>query len=399
MQPLSRQAALALAILLVIPTQPFAQNSVADDSAEALLQAVDAAYGDLTKFRLDGAETTVTRSGELERRTESRTVTATGDGGRFRVASDHPVDGGVIAFDGETTWIYLARRNQFRRIEGNLPEGGSESPKMVRLKNRFVGRYQGVTERLQSAGLLPAETVQVDGHRIRCHVVEAIYEAPRGLAAEQIVRTYWIGIERPLVYRESSEFEAKNPVNDHTTAVSQELVFHSIQVGDEVSEDAFAPRFPEDAEQVTDFAGAEGPSAWAGRPAVRFEERDLNGNTHRSSGLEGKVVLLDFWATWCAPCRVELPLVDSLYREFADRGLAVFGVNDESPDLARVFAEDHDLSFPTLSDTAGLLLDGYEVRNIPTTIIIGRDGKVSAYLMGAHSAEELRQAIREAGIE
>ena len=179
MQPLSRQVALALTLFLVLPPPSFAQNSAAERSAEALLQAVDASYGDLTEFRLDGAETTVTRSGELERRTESRTVTAAGDAGRFRVESDHPVDGGIIAFDGETTWIYVARRNQYRRIQGALLEGGSESPKMVRLKNRFVGRYQGVTERLQSARLLPAESLEIDGHTIQCHVVEATGSSAR----------------------------------------------------------------------------------------------------------------------------------------------------------------------------------------------------------------------------
>jgi len=371
----------------------------AKDSAEALLQRVQAAYADLKQFRFDATETTVTRAGDLERRNESRTIAAAGDAGRFLVESDHPVDGGIVAFDGETTWIYVARRNQYRRIEGALLDGGDDSPGLLRLKNHFVDRFQGITKRLRNARLLPAETLQVDGRGIECRVVEATYDAPRGLAAEQIVRRYWIASEPPLVYRESSEFEAKNPASGRSTAVTQQIIFHSVQVGEEVSAAAFAPQLPTDARQVAEFDGAEGPSAWAGRPAVVFEEKDLAGGIHRSDALEGKVILLDFWATWCVPCRVELPRVESLYRELAAKGLAVFGVNDEAPDKARAFVEEHGLTFPTLSDAAGVLFGGYEVRTIPTTVIIGRGGKVSSYLVGVHTIEELRHALREAEIE
>ncbi|MDA1316142.1 MAG: redoxin domain-containing protein [Acidobacteria bacterium] len=377
----------------------FNSSASPNDSAEALLQQVHAAYADLTQFRFDATETTITRAGDLERRSESRTVTAAGDVGRFRVESDHPIDGGMIAFDGETTWIYLAKRNQYRRIEGALLDGGDDSPELLRLKNHLVDRYQGITQRLRTARLLPPETLQVDGRGVECRVVEAAYDAPRGLAAEQIIRTYWIASEQPLVYRESSAFEAKNPASGRTTAVTQQIIFHSVQVGGQVSAAAFAPQLPNDARQVADFDGAAGPSAWAGRPAVAFEEKDLTGTIHRSAELDGKVILLDFWATWCVPCRVELPGIESLHREFAAEGLAVFGVNDERSDKARAFVEEHGFSFPTLSDAAGLLFGGYEVRTIPTTVIIGRDGTVSSYLVGAHTIEELRQALSEAGIK
>ena len=387
--------ALAAVLTCILPTLALPS----DGSAEALLREVSKAYAELSRFSFEAAEVTVTRSGDLERRNETRTLTAAGDAGRFRVESDHRVEGGVIAFDGETTWIYVARRRQYKQIHGALLTGSPESPGLIRLKNRFVDRYKSITERLRDARLLPPETLEVDGREIECRVVEASYDAPRGLAAKQIVRRFWIAADRPLIYRESSQFEAKHPASGQTTTVSQDIEFRSVQVGDDVSQGVFAPRLPEDAKLVSDFDNAPGSTALIGQSAVSFEEHDLIGNLHRSSDLAGKVVLLDFWATWCLPCRVDLPRIESLHREFAAQGLEVFGVNDEAAEKARAFVDERGFTFPTLTDSAGALYRGYEVRTIPTAVIIGRDGKVSSYLAGSHSAEELRRAIREAGIE
>ena len=367
-----------------------------DEFPEGLLREVSETYAALASFHFDATETTITRSGDLERRNENRIVTAAGHSGRFRVASDHPVDGGIVAFDGETTWIYLAARNQFTKVNGAMIEG-PESPGLLRLKNRFVSRYEGIAERLRSAEFGLPEALEIDGCEVECRVVEVAYNPPRGLAAEQIIRKYWIANDRPLIYRESSGFEARNPARGTSTSISQEIVFHRAAVGKAVTQDAFMPRIPEDAGLVAEFDDA--VSSPIGRTAVPFEAIDLQGLPHRSDDLKGKVVLLDFWASWCIPCRVDLPRVEALHRELSERGLVVLGVTDEPREKARRFVAERGFTFPTLSDEEGVLFRGYEVRTIPTAVVVGRDGRVSSYLVGSHSGDDLREAIRGAGLE
>ena len=198
----------------------FAQTQVfaSDEPAEDLLREVSQTYAALERFHFEAIETTVTRSEDLERTATSRVVTVADEAGRFRVTSDHPTDGGIVAFDGETTWIYLSRRNQYQEIRGALIES-PDAPGLVRLKNRFISRYSDITKRLRAATFLPAELLRVNSRQQDFRVVEARYDAPRGLAAEQIVRKYWIAADRPLVYRESSEFQARNPASGRTTSV------------------------------------------------------------------------------------------------------------------------------------------------------------------------------------
>ena len=384
-----------LAVTLAVCLAP---SSVlgSDETAEELLRRVGETYASLERFHFEATETTVTRSGDLERRTESRVVTAADESGRFRVASDHPTEGGIVAFDGRTTWVYLARRHQYQEIKGAMLED-PDAPGLMRLKNRFASRYADITKRLRSATFVAMEPMDVNGRRSESRVVQATYDAPRGLAAEQIVRRYWISNDARLVHRESSAFEARNPASGRTTRVAQEIVFHRVEVNEEVSEGTFSPELPEGAEPVAAFD--EGGAGLVGRPAANFELSDLSGMVRRSSDLEGKVVLFNFWASWCVPCRIDLPRVEALHRELSGKGLVVLGVNDEPADRARAFVEEHRFTFPTLADSEGTLFRAYEVRTIPTAVIIGRDGKVASVLVGSHSSEELRAAVREAGIE
>jgi len=371
-------------------------SSVPAFASDELLREVSRTYAALERFYFEATETTITRSGDLERTTESRIVTVADESGRYRVTSDHPTDGGIVAFDGETTWVYLARRNQYQEIKGAMIES-SDAPGLIRLKNRFISRYGDITKRLREAKVSSLESLQVNGRQQECRVVEATYDAPRGLAAEQIVRKYWIAVDRPLVYQESSEFYARSPASDRITRVSQQIVFHHAAVDEAVEDDSFAPALPEGAELVATFDNEDATPV--GLTAVVFGLHDLKGVPRRSSDLEGKVVLLDFWASWCIPCRIDLPRVEALNRELSAQGLVVLGVNDEPSQRANAFVEDRGFTFPTLADAEGELFRAYEVRTIPTAVIIGRDGKVSSYLVGSHSAEELRAAIREAGIE
>jgi peroxiredoxin len=101
------------------------------------------------------------------------------------------------------------------------------------------------------------------------------------------------------------------------------------------------------------------------------------------SGLSGRVVLLNFWATWCLECRPEMPMFERLHREFSAQGLAVMGINArEGTSTIREYAKELGLTFPLILDSSGKINSTYGVIGLPTTFLIGRDGRPVALAVG-----------------
>ena len=122
----------------------------------------------------------------------------------------------------------------------------------------------------------------------------------------------------------------------------------------------------------------------AGTKILDFELEDLEGVKRKLSDYGGKVVFLNFWATWCPPCRAEMPSMQVLYDTFRDKGLEILAVDlREGPDLVRPFMKELELDFIVLLDRSGQVGATYGVRSIPTTYIIDRDGTILAGRIGA----------------
>lgn len=102
------------------------------------------------------------------------------------------------------------------------------------------------------------------------------------------------------------------------------------------------------------------------------------------ANLRGKLVFLNFWATWCPPCREEMPSMERLHKEFGDQGLAVLAVNmQESPKQVARFMKNFRLSFPALLDADFKVAELYRVRGLPTTYLIDRTGRLVGQAVGA----------------
>lgn len=124
----------------------------------------------------------------------------------------------------------------------------------------------------------------------------------------------------------------------------------------------------------------------------------LDGRTLRLSEQRGTLVLLNFWATWCAPCRLEMPLLEDRARRDAGR-LQVWGVNAaESPPQVQAFVQDLALTFPILLDVAGEAQARYRVRGYPTTVLVGREGQLLERRVGILSAAQLDAWLEEASL-
>ena len=142
-----------------------------------------------------------------------------------------------------------------------------------------------------------------------------------------------------------------------------------------------------------------------GQPAPNFTAKTLDGKSVSLRSLRGKPVVVDFWATWCPPCRRSMPVLDEVYRAHREKGLKVVGVStDHGRDEVSEFLKDNGVSFPVLwldpESEAGSATDkAYGITAIPRTIFIDKDGIVRADTTGYHSAEAMAASLAKIGIK
>lgn len=134
------------------------------------------------------------------------------------------------------------------------------------------------------------------------------------------------------------------------------------------------------------------------RRSVDFTLRDLKGQEWTLSKLRGKVVLLNFWATWCEPCRKEMPDLDALSREFAPKGLVVLGVSDDEVAKITPFTMEGKYSFPILLDPGSRITRLMTGDGIPKSFVYDRAGNIVAQAMDMRTRGQFREMLGQAGI-
>jgi len=129
-----------------------------------------------------------------------------------------------------------------------------------------------------------------------------------------------------------------------------------------------------------------------------FTLSDLSGKSWTLSALRGKVVLVNFWATWCPPCRKEMPDLNTLAHRFEKEGLVVLSLSDEDRPKVADYAAAHDLTYPILLDTGGAVAKSFHVEGIPKTFIFDRGGKLAAQSIDMRTQGQFLAMLAQAGI-
>nr|WP_245953116.1 TlpA disulfide reductase family protein [Alteromonas aestuariivivens] len=126
-------------------------------------------------------------------------------------------------------------------------------------------------------------------------------------------------------------------------------------------------------------------------PAPDFVLKSRSGDNLRLSEQVGNVVIVNFWASWCGPCREELPAFEQMYQTYADMGVTVLAVNvDDDPAKANTLLKDIEVSFPVLFDPEGEVSELYDVSAMPTTVLIDRFGNARLVHKGYKSGDEAK---------
>ena len=141
--------------------------------------------------------------------------------------------------------------------------------------------------------------------------------------------------------------------------------------------------------------GGTGETSQGTNPAPQFQFTNNSGQLISLSDLRGKPVLINFWATWCSPCRMEMPYIQQIYNEWQEKGLVLLAINiGESASRVAEFMRSQGFSFPVLLDPEGEIAGQYGVRAIPTSFFIDKDGIIQDMKVGPfHSKAEIESGL------
>jgi len=223
---------------------------------------------------------------------------------------------------------------------------------------------------------LPQQILEFPGQEIRCTILEVLYDAYyRKLGSYDGPIRYWVDTDSHLIRRvQFTEMTAQGP-RDWTATLE------TVRIG--------GPP----ASWLVDSAHSWTPPSLIGEAAPDIELRRTDGELVRLGKLRGRVVVLDFWATWCYACMQEIPTLEKFQTEKTVAGVTLLGVTQEGAVEVTKWLSENKRSFLTLVD-AKKAFDEYKVGHIPVLVIINKQGVVAEYDVGFHSEQAVREIIR-----
>jgi thiol-disulfide isomerase/thioredoxin len=322
--------------------------------------------------------------------------------GKLRIESSSQIGNSLIVSDGEYTWMYLGVLKQYTKTAAaSTPEN---------LVRSLVPGMSSVMDQLKakdpylSVKIISEEPVEVDGRKFECYVVEARLDKislPGSIDMTGGVQKVWIDKISKLSLKQTLTATMQGAAVSAPMQMNQAVTVLSQKLDAPVPDSLFTFTPPEGAKEVAEFKGPVKANAdLTGQVAPDFKLKSIEGREFSLQDLRGKVVLLDFWATWCGPCRRDLPAIEKLNQEFNSKGLVVLGLN-AGEDSATVsnFLLSTKLSYPILLAAESPIPQSYSVNAFPTVVLIDREGKIAFYHVGAASESALRENLAKLGLE
>jgi thiol-disulfide isomerase/thioredoxin len=403
---MKRIAVLVFAFAAMLPAR-------AGDDALALLHQVSDAYKSLKTYHIE-QEAESLLSTELHHSWQKNfTTLAVGDHDRVRFELKEDTNWHIVVSDGKTVWRATPYIREWSRTElagplADLKNGGSEGDMAINRLKVAMRFYPRLTDEVTNAEIIGHENVEVGGMAFVCTVVRADNQPPRGaVGIRSWTRTYWIDDASHVILKDESitrgHLMPSAPFNEGESRWLTRVTFLSLN--EPLPDTLFNYTPPANFGEVDKLERAYPRPAkdLIGKPAPELTLKTLDGKEMSLSSLRGKTVLLDFWATWCAPCREQLPALAKLYAILKNQNAVLLGVDDdENPEKALAYMTEKHYDWPSLF--GGPKSDArtkYKVDAIPTLVLIDKDGVIVAYQTGSGEITEkaIRSALRQQGIQ
>ncbi|HTZ76077.1 MAG TPA: redoxin domain-containing protein [Candidatus Aquilonibacter sp.] len=358
----------------------FSPVSCAQDDAQArqiLTQAADK-YRALKSYQAQIAVDTIQGT-----KTSDRHFTETGAGSAFRCADDDP-QGLLRVNDGSTEWTLDRKTDRYSRSPA-----ADAAPSLI-------SDLANVDKNVKGAEILREDLYSLGNEKRKVLILEVVRDrwpadAPR-FAQDSTVR----------IDEQTLEIYGINTYTNGATIYDNgptQIVRYSLtQQNQTAAASLFTFSPPAGAEEVASLDSS--PAATAsvlGTDAPDFALSDAGGHSYHLADLRGKVVVIDFWASWCPPCRASMPYLQQISQGYADRGAIVLGLDGgEDAQTVADFAKTNNYTFPLLVGGEPRVTSQYYVDAYPTTLVIDRNGKIVFREDGMDSPRPLIVAVQKA---
>jgi len=208
-----------------------------------------------------------------------------------------------------------------------------------------------------------------------------------------------VDIETGMLVALSSAQIIDNNKNPYRSEVS--YVLKRVRMGNAIDVSLLTPPGTmHEVKKLSSWNAAKIKKELGSKPAPELAVTDMAGNPVTLAAFKGKTVLLDFWTTWCPPCRADAPALEKLYRKYGPQDLVILGISvSEDRAIVEKFLKEHPHSFPVVLTTENEMPRPYQVGAFPTYIVIDRDGTVTSAAEGDQGFDDLRKLLKKAGLE
>jgi thiol-disulfide isomerase/thioredoxin/outer membrane lipoprotein-sorting protein len=320
---------------------------------------------------------------------------------RLMVKVESPMFEQTWGTGAESAWFYFGQMQtcyqgppaELMRELGGEPSGGLD-------ESEIYNFYAGVGEYLLSSDVAVKSEVgtavlPVNGGEASCQVFT--FDVLDEAGGSKGHGSYWFDPQSGLVLKASvTTLTSQNGQEIEGTMTSTITRF---TLNEKVDEALFAYNPKEGTRVVDSFEKLMNPDSLVGEVAPEITFTTFEGGTVNLSDYRGKVVFLDFWATWCGPCRMEMPHIQALHDEMVESGDVIFiGASNEPKNTILGWLEKNPYSFPIVMVQPEDAQGKFKVTSIPAGFVIDREGVIRAHMIGAQSEEQLRAALGKAGI-
>ena len=376
----------------------FAPQQLPD--ARELLKQSSAALTTRRSYQYETETTIVTVANGIEQSHQTVTLSESGvNPGKRRIDSKGPIGQATIVSNGEYTWVYLAVFKQYTR------KAAADGPHSM-FERLARGSLVDLSQAMGTPKTLREESIEIDGSKYSCWVIERKFDKqsiapPEGLEVIDGVVTVWI--DKNLKVERQMTLTGKMRGGRMTVPeeLTQRTIKKAIKFDPDLPDSLFSFTPPVNVAEVAEFTipGMKA-SNLVGKRAPAFQLKSLTGETFNLSSLKGKVVLLDFWATWCGPCRKEMPTMEKIHQELKGDGLVVLGLDvGEDRETVEKFLKTEKVSYPIALTVGSDVVRSFEVSAYPTYVLIDREGNIAAVQVGSAGEGALRQVLAKGGFK
>jgi len=356
-------------------------------TAQQVLDKVVSTYSSLKAVHMVAEKEETTYPAGRSQTVLSEYELATATGGRYLARLKQPPQQARAVSDGSTIWLALDSKKQWSGMsaaslaDDSVEEHDAKAASrdlLDSLENIMLHRYLALAKTVQHPAIAEQRDFELGREMAHCYVIRA--HSPESEIELWVDRRRFVILQ----YKENS----KSPDTQTEIAMKLKLVELDQEVGD-----ALFHFEPDPGWTQVETLAPPGEPIRTGERAADFSVKALDGESVALESLHGSVVVLDFWATWCLPCRAEFPAIEKIRSEFGS-AVRFYGVSDEAPATVKKFVEENRYRIPMLLDTNREMRRRYRIHKIPVLFVIDRDSVVRRQFIGTRNESELREAIR-----